>query len=208
MIRIETSRRDDLLDFDHARLAAHRHHRVEVPRGLAKYEVAAFVRLPRFHQREVGADAALKHIELTIKLHRRLAVGDDRSDARLGVEARDASTACTHTLGEGALRIELKFELACHVLALKLSVLANITRHHLLDLPRLEQKPQSPFIHSRVVAHGGEPFHARIAQGDDELLRNPAQAKPSDRDSDAVASKTVERGGWRVINLAVHGRRV
>ena len=137
LVGIERSGRHDLLDLDHADLAAHRRRRVEVARGLAEDQVAGVVRLPGLDDRQVGDDAAFQDVGLPVELLVLLALGDHRADAGLGVEAGNARAAGAHALGQRALRVEFELEFARQVLAHELGVLADVGRDHLLDLPRV-----------------------------------------------------------------------
>src|SRR5205823_12326240 len=122
-VRIDRAVFDDLFDLGDGDLAAHRNHRIEVARGLAIDEVALLVRLPRLDQRNVGTNAALHDVFLAVEFAHVLALGNDRADAGLGEERRDAGTARTHALGERALRRELELQFARQILPLELLVL-------------------------------------------------------------------------------------
>src|SRR3546814_9795737 len=84
---------DDFLDLGDADLCRGRHRLVEVARGLAEDEVAALVGLPPLDDREVGEDAAFEDIILSVEAIHFLALGDERADAGLGVEAGNARAA-------------------------------------------------------------------------------------------------------------------
>ena len=139
VVGIEAARLHDLLHLHDADLAAHRGGRVEVARCLAEDQVAGRVRLPRLHDGQVRHDPALEDVGLPVELLVLLALGHDRADARLRVEARDARAAGAHPLGQRALRVELELEFARQVLPHELGVLAHVGGHHLPDLPGLEQ---------------------------------------------------------------------
>jgi hypothetical protein len=99
-VRIEASDRHDLLDLGDADPAGGRHRLVEVAGGLAEDEVAALVGLPALDDRQVRADAALEDVGLAVELLMLLALGDLRSDAGLGVEARNARASRPAALGK------------------------------------------------------------------------------------------------------------
>ena len=52
---------------------------------------------------DVGEQAALHDVGLAVELAHLLALGDQRADAGLGVEGRDAGAAGADALGERAL---------------------------------------------------------------------------------------------------------
>src|SRR5690606_17728208 len=99
-----------------------------------------------------------------------LALGDDRADARLRIEAWDARPAGSKPFGQRALGRELQLKLACHELPLELGVLTDIGTDHPLDLPRLEQETQPPIINAGVIRDGRDIANPRIAKRDDELF--------------------------------------
>src|SRR5437868_7518031 len=102
-VGVEAADRHDLLDLGDAHLPTGRRWQVEVARGLAEHEVAAFVRLPALDDAEVGADAALEDIFFSIEALRFLALGDLSPDTRLGIETGNARAARAHSLGTRAL---------------------------------------------------------------------------------------------------------
>src|SRR3546814_9370771 len=114
------------LDLGDADLRGGRHRLVEVTRGLAEDEVAALVGLPPLDDREVGEDAAFEDIILSVEALHFLALGDERADAGLGIEAGDARTARAAAFGERALRAEFDLELARQILPFDLLILADI----------------------------------------------------------------------------------
>ena len=66
--------------------------------------------------RDVGDQAALHDVGLAVELAHFLALGDQRADAGLGVERRDAGAAGADALGQRALRVELELQLAGQIL--------------------------------------------------------------------------------------------
>ena len=123
-----------------------------------------------------------------------LALGHHGAGAGARVEAVDAGAARADALGQRALRVELELELLGEVLALELLVLADVRRHHLADLPRLEQQSEAESIDARVVGDHGEIARARIAQRQDEILRDAAQAEAAGHHRHAVARQPRECG--------------
>src|SRR5207244_161220 len=123
-VRIEASDRDDLLHLGDADPAGGGHRLVEVARGLSEDEIAGLVGLPALDDRKVGANPALEHIFLAVEDLGLLALGDDRPDPRLGVEAGDSRPARSAALGERALRTEFHLKLAGQILPFELLVLA------------------------------------------------------------------------------------
>ena len=89
------------------------------------------VALPGLDDGEVAEDAALHHVGLAVELAHLLALGDQRADAGLGEEGRNARAAGADALGQRALRVELDLELAGQVLALEHLVLADVGADHL-----------------------------------------------------------------------------
>src|SRR6202021_1265011 len=109
-------------------------------RRFAVDEITLGVAEPSVDDRQVRHQTPLHDIALAIELLDRLAVGNRGTDAGLGEEARDTSTAGADTLGQRALWVELDLELAREVLVHEGLVLADVGRDHLLDLLRVEQK--------------------------------------------------------------------
>ena len=143
--------------------AGGRHHRVEVARGLAVDEVAGGVALPGLDDGEVGEQAALHHVFLAVELLHFLALGDQRADAGLGVEGRDAGAAGADALGQRALRVEFQLQLAGEELLREQLVLADIGRDHLLDLPRLQKQAQPDAVDAGIVGDDGQILDAGVA---------------------------------------------
>ena len=194
LVGIELADLDELLDFGDADFAAARDHRVEVPRGFSKDEVAGFVALPRFHERNLGLDAGFEHVFLAVENFRLLALGQFGAEAGARVKPRDARAARAQPLGERALRDQLEFEFTRQHLALELLVLADVGGHHLFHLPGGEQNPHAEAIHARVVADDGEAFHAAVVQRGDEIFRNAAQPEPARSDRHVVVKQAGKRG--------------
>src|SRR5690606_21983260 len=141
---------------------------------LAIDEIAFRVALPRFHECDVGRQARLQDVRLAVDDACFLAFGDERPGTGLRVEAVDARTARANAFGERALRIEFERELAGQILALELSVLADVRGNHFADLASLEQQPEALAIHAGIVRDHGEVARAGIAERENEVLRNPA----------------------------------
>lgn len=87
---------------------------------------------------------------------------------------------------------KFQLQLACEILALEFLVLAHIGRDHLLDLARLQQLAQTKAIHTGVVRHHGQIFHAAIAQGVNQCFRNTAQAKTADGDQLSISDHALQ----------------
>src|SRR5215210_2626755 len=124
-VRVERADGDDLLDLGDAGPAAGRRRQVEIARGLAEHEVAAFVGLPALDDAEVGADSALEDVILAVEALHFLALGDLRSDARLGEESRNPRATRAHALGKRALRTKFDLELAGQILPFEFLILAD-----------------------------------------------------------------------------------
>ena len=202
LVGIELADLDELLDLGHADLAAGGDHRVEVPGGFSKNEVAGFVALPRLHERDLGLDAGFEHVFLAVENFRLLALGQFGAEAGAGVKARDARAARAQPLGECALRDEFEFEFARQHLALELFVLADVGGHHLLHLPGGEQNPHAEAIHARVVADDGEAFHAAVVQCGDEIFRDAAEPESARGDCHVVVQQAGQRRRGVGVNFA------
>jgi hypothetical protein len=136
--------------------AGGRHHRIEIARRHAVDEIAFRIAFPRLDDRKIGAQPAFENIGLAVELFLLLALGDQRADPRLGVEAGNARAACANALGQRALRIEFEFELAGQILLLERLVLAHIGTDHLLDLARLQQQAEPEIVDAGIVGDDGQ----------------------------------------------------
>ena len=163
VVRIELAGRHQMLDLGDRDLRGGRHHRVKVARGLAVDQVPGGVALPGVHDGEVGEQAALHDVLLAVELLHFLAFGDQRADAGLGVEGRDAGAAGADALGQSSLRVELELELAGEVLRCEQLVLADIGRDHLLDLAGFEQAAQPDTVDAGIVGNHGQALDPGIA---------------------------------------------
>ena len=67
-------------------------------------EIALRIALPCLDDGEVGGEAALHHVKLTVEVADLLTLGDQGADAGLGEEGGDAGAAGADALGQGALR--------------------------------------------------------------------------------------------------------
>src|SRR3546814_5762894 len=94
--------------------------------GLAENQITALVGLPSLDDRQVGKDAALQDIILSIEILDFLAFGDRGADPGLGIESGNARAPCAAALGERALRTEFDLQFAGQILPLELLVLADI----------------------------------------------------------------------------------
>src|SRR5690606_36241322 len=199
---------DQDLDLGHALLAGSRHHRVKVARGLAVDEVAFLVALPRLDDGEVGDEPGLEDIGLAVEDLALFALGHERADAGLGVEAGDAGAPCPAALGQRALRIEFEFELAGEILAGEFLVLPDIGTDHLPDLPGLQQQAEAPAVDAGIVGDDGKILRPAVAEGDDEVLGNAAEAEAPAHHGHAVEGEALERRLGVGINFVRHGSRL
>ena len=201
VIGIERTDGHDLFDFRDRDLARRRHHRIEVPRGLAIDEIAFRIALPRLDDGEVRLQSAFENICLAVEILVLLAFGDQRADARLGVEAGNARAAGADALGQRALRIEFQLQLLGEILPLKGFVLADIGRDHLLDLARLQQKAKTEIVHARIVGDDSQALHPAVAQRGDEIFRNAAKAEAAGHHRHVVEYRAVQSGFGAVVDL-------
>ncbi len=139
------------------------------------------------------------------KTLRLLALGDQRADAGLGVEAGNARPARAQPLGERALRGELDLELARQILPLELLVLADIARDHLLDLPGAQQLADALTVDPGIVRGEGQILRARLLDRIEQPLGHAAQAEAAAGDRHAVEQHAVQRGSSIHISLSAHG---
>src|SRR5450755_1878849 len=136
-IRIQHARLDQFLDLGNRDSSSGSHWRVEIPRGLAIDKISFSVPAPGLHERDIGDEASFKYVGLAIDDPLFLALGNQRTRARAGIESIDSRAARTNALRQRALRIELELKLPGEVLPFELLVLANVRRNHLRDLMRL-----------------------------------------------------------------------
>ena len=204
VVGIELAGRHQMFDFGHGDLCGGRHHRIKIARGLAIDQVAGGVALPGVHDREIGEQPALHDVFLAVELLHFLAFGDQRADAGLGVEGRDAGAAGADALGQRSLRIEFEFQLAGEILLGEQLVLADIGRDHLLDLPRLQQAAEPDAVDPGIVGDHGQVLHAGIADRVRQGLGDAAQAEAAGHDHHAVLENALECGFGVGIDL-VHG---
>src|SRR5208283_3341124 len=120
-------------------------------RRLPVDEVAFGVALPGVDERDVGGEAELHDVGLVVEVADFLAFRDDRADARLGEEGRNAGAAGADALGERSLRVELELELARQVEVGEGLVLADVARDHLPDLAALKQNAETDAVDAAVV---------------------------------------------------------
>ena len=156
---------------------------------------------------EVGDQPALHHVVLAVEFAHFLALGDQRADAGLGEEGRNAGAAGADALGQRALRVELDLQFAGEILLGERLVLADIGRDHLLDLPRLQQHAEAHAVDAAIVGHHGEVLDPGIADGEDQGLGDAAQAEPAGHDHHAVREQPGQRGA-RVRMDLVHDRSI
>ena len=146
------------------------------------WTIAMSANRPRLH--DVGLAVELAHL---------LALGNQRADAGLGVEGRDAGAAGADALGERALRVELELELAGEVLLGEELVLAHVGTDHLADLARLEQAAEADAVDAGIVGDEGQVLRPRITNRLDQRLRNAAQAEAAGHDGHAILDQVGDR---------------
>ena len=202
LVGVELPHIDKLLDLGDADLATSRDHRIKVPRRLSINEVAGFVALPRFHDRQLRSDSGLKHIFGVVEHFGFLALSQFGAEAGACVESRDPRATRTQPLRERPLGNKLEFKFTRQDLTLKLLVLANIRGHHLFHLTCGQQNSHSETIDASVVADNGQALHAAVVQGRDQIFRNAAQSEPARSDRHVVVKQAVKRGGGVRINFA------
>src|SRR4029079_5599871 len=186
LVRLDLARLDEVLDLRERDACGGGHHRVEVPGGLAKDEVASAVADERTDEREVGLQRHLQHEVTPVDDARLFPFGDDRSVAGRSEEAADAGAAGADALGEGALRHQFDLELAGEELPFELLVFADIGRDHLADLLRLEDRPEAEVVDAGVVADDREVLRATTQQRGQEVLGIAADADPAHHQRRAV----------------------
>ena len=204
VVRVKRPNGNDFLDLDNADFSGGRHVWVEVAGRLAEDKVTLRVGLPGLHDRQVRHEASFEDVGLAIELAVFLALGDNRADAGLGIEAWNSRPASPASLGKCALRIEFKLKFAGKILPLELLVLAHIGRDHLLHLPRVQQHAETEAIHTGIVGDDGEVLRALPLYFGDQILGNAAQAETARHDRHSVEQHAVERRLRAGIDLARH----
>ncbi len=192
-MRIDLADLDDLLDLGDGhppRLGAGD---IEVVGGLAQDQVAGLVGLPGLDDRQVGGDALLEDVRVTVVLPDILPLGQPGAVAGAGVEGRDAGAAGPQLLGQRPLRRQLDLELAGQELLLEGGVLADVGGDHLFDLPGLQQQPEAELVDPGVVADHGQPVRRRVAQGDDQFFRDAAEAEAAGGDGHIILQQAFKR---------------
>ena len=159
------------------------------------------IALPGLDDREIADDAALHDVGLAVELAVLLALGDQRADAGLGEEGRDAGAAGADPLGQRALRVELDLDLAGQELARELLVLADIGADHLLDHVPVEQLAQAPAVDAAIVADHRQALDAARDDGVDQVLGDAAQAEAAGDDRHVVVQQTRQRRRGVTVDL-------
>jgi hypothetical protein len=144
------------------------------------------------HDGEVGEQAALHQVFLPVEFLHFLAFGDQRADAGLGVEGRNAGAARANALGQRALRIEFEFQLAGEELLGKQLVLADIGRDHLLDLAGFEQAAEANAVDAGIVRNHRQVLDAGVADRVRQRLGDAAEAEAARHDHHAVFQNALE----------------
>ncbi len=212
VVRIKVAGVDDAINLSNGDGAGLSHHGIEIASRHSVDEIASAIRGVGVDEGEVGLEPGLHDILPPGELSRLFALSDERADASRGEERRNAGAASPDALGECALRIELDLKLAFEKLAGELIILADVARNHLADLPGLEKQPEAPVIDAAVVADECEVLHASVAERDDELLGDAAQAEAARHHGHAVADDAVgleltHDSLWRIEDLIDHGRQ-
>jgi hypothetical protein len=187
VVGVELADLDQLLDLDDRDLAGLGAQRVEVARGLAEHQVAPAVAAPRLDDREVAADRVLQHAAPAVDLAGLLAIGDLRAEPGRRVERLDPRAPRAQPLGERALRTQLDLELAGQELLLEDLVLADVRRHHALDLALREQQAEALVGRAAVVGHDREVLDLLARQLAYAILGVARQAEAAGEDHRAIA---------------------
>lgn len=90
VIWIQAPGRHDLLDLSNTDLPAGGGWRIEIAGSFAEDKTASRVCPPRLDNRQIRNDASLEYIDLAVAGLQFLALGNDRADGGLGVEASNA----------------------------------------------------------------------------------------------------------------------
>ena len=202
VIGIKRTGLDQMLDFGDGDATGRRHHGVEVPRGPSIHKVSDPIAFPGAHERKIGANRGLEHIVLSVDQPSLLPFRDNRPVGRRREKAADAGAAGANALGKRALRHELDFQFAAQILPLELLVLANIGRHHLPHLVRLQQDANAEIVHARVVADDGQIPGAARVQGLNEVFGNPAEPEAAHQNRRTVGHE--RHGGFGAGQHFIH----
>uniref|UniRef100_A0A0N4ZXT0 PE-PGRS family protein n=1 Tax=Parastrongyloides trichosuri TaxID=131310 RepID=A0A0N4ZXT0_PARTI len=200
-VGIEGAFGDDLLDLDHGGLSGRRHVRIEVARRLAEHQVPGRIGPPGLDDRQVGAQPGLAHIIIALEGLDGLALGDDGADAGAGIEGGDACAPRPDAFGQGALRVQFKFQFAGQILLLEQLVLADIAGDHLLHLTALQQHPQAEAVGACIVGDDGQPADPGSPDLGDQALGVAREPEAAGHDGHAVKQQAPKRGSGRGENL-------
>ncbi|QFT75834.1 hypothetical protein FIU92_22500 (plasmid) [Ruegeria sp. THAF33] len=206
MVGVDRTARHDFLDLGYADLAAHGGGRIEVARGLPENQVACVIGFPRLDDRQVGKNALFEDVLFAVELFDFLAFGDLGANTCLGVESGDACPASAHALGQRALRVKFQLQFSAQILAHELGILADVGRHHLLDLAGGQELAEAEVIDARIVRSDGQVLHAACHNGVDQKFRNATEAKASGRDQHPVMQEAIQSLGGCFVYL-VHDAR-
>src|SRR5438477_5187766 len=202
-VGIELADFDQVLDLGDGDSCRGAHHRREVPRRLAEYQVAPLVALPGADDRVIGLERLLEDHLAPVDDAALLALCDLRACSGRSEEAAQAGASRADALRQRALRIQLNFELAAEELPLEFLVLADVARDHLAHLARLQEHSQPLVGRSAVVRDDREVLDSFAVDRGDQVLRIPAQPEPARHDHRAflhVADRLV-----RVLDDFIHG---
>ena len=189
---------------DHGDLAGGRHHRVEIARRLAEHKIALGVCLPGVNDRQVGAQRPLHHIFLAVEFTHFLAFGDDRADAGLGEEGRDAGATRADALRQRALRREFQLQLAGQILLGENLVLADIGGDHFFDLPGFQKLAEANAVDASIVGNDSQALNAGFENRVGKNFSNTAETKAAGHDRHVVLKQT-GHGATGVRIYLVHG---
>ena len=95
-------------------------------------------------------------------------------------------------------------QFAGQILPLELLVLADVRGNHLGDLARLEQLAEAELVDAGVVGDDGQAAHARLAQREDQVLGDAAQAEAARHHRHPVEQQPVEGGTGVGEDLLCH----
>ena len=142
--------------------------------------------------RQIGAQAALHHIGAAVEDLGGLALGDLGADPGRGEEGRHAGATGADAFGQGALRVELDFQLTGEVLLREGGVFADIGADHLLHLPRDQQQAETGVVDAGVVGDDGEVLDPAVPDRLDQRRGDAAEAEAAGHDRHAVAQQALQ----------------
>jgi len=144
------------------------------------------IRFPRFDQRDVRAQTAFQKVGLTIKFSRFFPLANNCSDAGWYKERRNACTAGTNALGEGALGNQRELQFSGDDKFLKQPVFSHVTSDVGRNHAGLKHQTHPESINTHVVTDGVQPFYIFANQGRNQVFRDSAQTKTAEHHCHAV----------------------